>query len=111
MSPIHWLLHHCCGGEVGSCWGGVVVSDGGVVSSLAGGVVWSGAGAGIVLGVSAGAGAFAASSFLEQPTSANISAAVSKEIHARIIVSSSCEFTVIRKARGTEFRHVTDSNR
>ena len=62
------------------------------MSSLGGGAVWSGAGAGIVLCESAGAGAFAASSFFEQPTRANISATVSKEIQVRIIVSS-CAFT------------------
>jgi hypothetical protein len=96
-------LHHCCGGVVGSCGGGVV-SDGGVVSSLGGGAVWSGAGAGIVLGESAGVGAFAESSFFEQPISANMSAAVSKEIHARIIVSSSCDSHVIKMSRASEFR-------
>jgi hypothetical protein len=98
-NPTQRSTTHCCG------WGGSVgVSAGGVVSSLGGGAVWSGAGAGIVLGESVGAGAFAVSSVFEQPTSANISAAVSKEIHARIVVSSSCELTVVRRARDSEFR-------
>jgi hypothetical protein len=41
-----------------------------------------------VLGELSAAGASAASSVFEQPANANISAAVGKEIHARIVVSS-----------------------